>query len=202
MPLRIRLIVILFVVASATIAVAQQPYEDDGTNLPFNGVQVHVCSGGGVMIGLDAQFNRFLCLSDMPVGPPFLDTSTQGNYETAGNQNHPTHVCPGGAVMVGFHQGFNWLICAYPTIWRGINSCCQADGVGGHPSEIVEPLHTDRITHYCPPVPGRLDHMAGVDLAANVFMCRLGFTDAEINANQCNGPCQTQSVQKPSRPQK
>ena len=51
---------ILLLIAGTTIALGQQPYEDDGTQMSFSGTSVHVCSGGGVMIGLDAQYNRYV----------------------------------------------------------------------------------------------------------------------------------------------
>jgi hypothetical protein len=119
-------------------------FEDDNTQVAFNGKQVHICKGGVAMIGVDRSNNRFLCSNVLTPDSTNLivDTSTQVNFAWGG-ATHSVHVCPHNSIMVGWSQDNNWLICTPvpPSGYVTLNGfgAVTTDGPGG--TQVTEPNH-------------------------------------------------------------
>lgn len=111
---RYALAILAWIVASAGVSAQPfQQFEDDNTQMKFEGANVHVCKGNSLLIGVDVEKNRFLCQTvNEPLGQLFVDKDTH-----APGLN--THTCPTFASMVGLSVDKNWLICAQlpPTGW-------------------------------------------------------------------------------------
>jgi hypothetical protein len=155
-----------------------QAQEDDGNQASFRGENVHVCPFGA-MSGVDAQNNRFTCLSDQLGGPvggsAFVDppsdqaNPTQGIFTYNGNQIS-VHVCPDNNVMVGWHERNNWLICAPTNAF--IDAGPRADPTADvQRNQAREPNFPGVPVHVCD---GAEAHavMVGIYEQDNVSICR------------------------------
>ena len=160
----------------------QKNFEDDGTVLPFGGTNVHVCLDGGVMTGVDAGHNRFLCTHDIVTGPAFLDKSTNipigynDSTFTIGVQDSwvktITHVCPDNTVMVGWHRDNNWLVCATTTpVFQRPAGWYVADGPKNG-SRANEPNFPETALHVCN-IHGGRSVMVGINDDKNVLICKI-----------------------------
>lgn len=162
-----------------TLPAYAQDYEDDGTPLSIGGTSVHICADHGVMRGVDAGHNRFMCTHALVAGTPFIDKSTQvlvhlndAPYiiEDPNANRTSVHVCPEGSAMIGWHQGFNWLICApvAPFPFPKIN---QPDGpVDG--TQAAEPNNPKITMHVCGIWPNKQSVvMVGIFVVKNVLIC-------------------------------
>jgi len=76
---------------------------DGATQCTNEGVTMHCCPVGYVMIGARIPDNMFKCAQISPrLGFNFIDTGTQRSG---------MHACPFGSVMVGLHVDSNLLMC-------------------------------------------------------------------------------------------
>ncbi len=161
---------------TATTPVA--PFEDDTTQFKINGVDVHICKDGALLIGVDIANNRFLCTSVFQ--PPsktglIADTSpnpTQGAYIYS-NAEHEVHICPAGMAMVGWSQNKDLLVCgpvpeAYYVQTTGYGAA-HVDGPGG--TQVSEPNHSGQTMHSCDPGNKGPWAMIGLQANDNVLIC-------------------------------
>jgi hypothetical protein len=132
---------------------AQQPFEDDHNQMSFSvtggaqNVNVHVCPGNALLIGVDLANNRFLCQPVAePLGPLSVDTSTRARGFNA-------HACPEYEAMVGLSVDKNWLICTHllpPPGWVGGAQLFGDQTLDADPgTQVPEPTYPKRNMHAC-----------------------------------------------------
>jgi hypothetical protein len=159
-------------------------FEDDNTQMTFDGKQVHVCKGGVAMIGVDATNNRFLCSNVLTPDTTKLtvDKSTHANF-TWGGMTNSVHVCPTNNIMVGWSQSNDWLICT-PVPPSGFVTltgfgAVKTDGPGG--TQVTEPNHAGTKMHSCDPQnQGAPLAMQGLKADDNVLVCVNSFITARL----------------------
>jgi hypothetical protein len=165
---RYALAILAWIVASAGVSAQPfQQFEDDNTQMKFEGVDVHVCKGNSLLIGVDVEKNRFLCQTvNEPLGQLFVDKDTH-----APGLN--THTCPTFASMVGLSVDKNWLICAQlpPTGWVAGDSLFGSLTVDGPPgaTQAPEPNDPSRNMHVC--TNDIIQSLAGIKVDENKFIC-------------------------------
>ena len=159
-------------------------FEDDNTQMTFNGKQVHICKGGAAMIGVDASNNRFLCSNELTTDTTNLivDTSTHVNFTWSGAE-HSVHVCPQNNIMVGWSRDKNWLICTPvpPSGFVTLNGfgAVTTDGPGG--TQVTEPNHPQRNMHSCDQQnQGAPLAMSGIKADHNVLVCMNSLTTPRL----------------------
>jgi hypothetical protein len=174
----------------ATDASAQL-FEDDGTQMAFSepggpqNVNVHICKGNALLVGVDAANNRFLCSTvPEPLGQLTADYGT-GTHMTV---QFPTtgplisvHTCPTLSSMVGLSISHNWLICTQPLPPSGWGARDAAFGVvvpDGPPNaaQTPEPNYPNRNMHACPNT--STQSLFGIKADDNIFLC----TDFVVNS--------------------
>jgi len=144
--------------------------ENDGVQMTFEGVNVHVCNPGEAMVGVDAANNRFLCASKPGIGTNnvTIDKHTHMRFAYNGAM-HRVHVCPGASFMVGWNRDHNWLACS-----GGISlnfASGHVDGPGG--TQVPEPRHPEINMHACNVSgSGTAYAMVGIEYNDNVLICR------------------------------
>jgi hypothetical protein len=168
--------------ALAATARAQQPFEDDSTQMAFSvpggaqNVNVHVCKGNALLIGVDVQHNRFLC-QPVPeqLGPLFVDTKTHEGPFTNIHTCGPLGSVGSTAVMVGLSVDKNWLICTYlpPTGWVGVEGLGNNFANGPPGAQAPEPNFPKRNMHVCPDLYGQPTALQGIKVDKNEFVCVL-----------------------------
>jgi hypothetical protein len=159
---------------------SQGAFEDDGTNMTFAGTNAHVCPGGALLIGVDAQNNRFLCSNAFLLPQPAttdltVDTATHQTFTVGGN-NVSVHVCPTTSAMIGWNQDKDWLICRTLNISGFVPVSGQNFGavtVDGPPgAQVPEPSHGGVNMHSCDTKGnGGPLAMFGIQASLNAFIC-------------------------------
>jgi hypothetical protein len=194
-------VAILLISSFAAYGALAGDYEDEGSQITHDGVNIHVCRNPttgflGILVGVDLEKNRFLC-AEYPTplfATFFVDTDTQGVFAWGG-ESHDVHVCPTDSVMVGYDQDKNWLVCTptgggrsdygstngnFYSIAAGFGTVA-INGPGG--TQVPEPNDPTRMMHACNAAYGismTLDTvMSGIDAGDNVLVC---FTDALVIA--------------------
>ncbi len=138
-----------------------QQFEDDGTQKKFSvpggaqNVNVHICKGNALLIGVDVAHNRFLCSTvPEPLGRLFVDTKTHLSFGVNfGSGQISIHACPTFAAMVGLSADKNWLICTLlpPSGWVGASGLFGTLTTDGPPgaTQAAEPNHPTHNIHVC-----------------------------------------------------
>jgi hypothetical protein len=161
---------ITWIVARTFVAgdVSAQPFtqfEDDNTQMKFNGVNVHVCKGNALLIGVDVEKNGFLCQNVYePLGPLFGDKNTHA-------PGFDAHTCPTFASMVRLSVEKNWLICAQ----LPPSGCVAGDSLFGSltidrppGTQAAEPNYPTRNIHGC--TNDIIQSLAGIKVDKNEFI--------------------------------
>ncbi len=160
-----------------------QQFEDDNTQKSFSvpggaqNVNVHVCKGNALLIGVDVAHNRFLCEKvSEPLGPLFVDTN---NHFPPLGPVTPIHTCATlgtvgtSAAMVGLSVDRNWLICVNlpPSGWTGGNQFGNSFENGPPGAQAPEPNYPSVNMHVCPNQYGSPTALLGIKVDKNVFAC-------------------------------
>ena len=140
-------------------------------------MDVHVCKGNALLIGVDTEHNRFLCQTvPEPLGPLFVDTN---NHFPPLAPVTPIHTCKTlgavgtSAAMVGLSVDRNWLICANlpASGWTGGSDFGDSFENGFPATQASEPNYPNTKMHVCPNQYGLPTALLGIKADKNVFAC-------------------------------
>jgi hypothetical protein len=82
-------------------------YDSGTTCTTSNGITLHCCPSGRVMIGANLSQNRFKCAT---ITGGVTGVHGDGQFGTSFTRRNNMHACPSGEVMVGYFQARNfWL---------------------------------------------------------------------------------------------